>query len=151
MVPRWCKREARYTVPKAGCPSISLRAGTRAVSMARHPETAQARTASVWEPCNTLLPSLKNKANRPVVFVKCQHLKRTTKTDFSEIHNVLEVAVRCPRKKALRWKGETRGFSPLSLYFAGCVGKCQLFEGKTWRVQLCILSDCLMFQNFVRS
>ena len=45
--------------------------------------------------------SRKNKANRPVVFAKCQHLKRTTKTDFSEIRNVLEAAGRCPRKSLL--------------------------------------------------
>lgn len=70
------------------------------------------------------------KATRPVAFVKCQHFKRTTKTDFCEIHKVLEVVVRYSRKTPYR-KGELEVWvlSP----FTGCVKMSSLWGRKMER------------------
>lgn len=86
-------------------------------------------------------------ANLPVVFVKCHHLKRTTK--ISVILKVLAVAERFSRKNPLLerriWRLES------CLLHALGVWKWQIFEGERWRIKWYILLRCLIFQSFVTS
>ena len=122
-------------VPGAGCPAVSPRAHGCAVSMAGHRAARQAHAANVWELCNTFLYEQKSKANQPVAFVKCHHLKRTTK--ISANLKVLAAAVRFGRKSPLIERKVWRLESCL-LHALG-VWKCQVFKGKRWRIKLCFI------------
>lgn len=125
----WCPDGAK--VKQDGCHSISPRAGTRAVSMAGHLETRQAHAARVWENSATYFClSQKIKQTDQWYLLNCQHLKRTTKADFSEIHNVPEVAVRCPRKSPFL-EGRNLRFQPsLHLLHWVCVKMSNLWGEK---------------------
>lgn len=115
------------------------------VSVAGHAETRQAYITSVWDLCNTFLYEQKNKANQPVVFVKCHHLKRTTKADFTETQLLLGSSSKMPSTRKNNM--EVRVLSPP---LTGCV-KMSVSEGKRWRIQWYILLNCLMFQTFVNN